>query len=57
VPDAYRAFWALAHGLATFVVERVFQLVDSDEERIAAADAAIAVFVGACRAKRRESRA
>jgi AcrR family transcriptional regulator len=53
VPDAYRAFWALAHGLSTFVVERVFQLVQTDEQRIAAADAAIAVFVDAYRATRR----
>lgn len=51
VPDAYRAFWALAHGLSSFVVERVFQLVETDEERIAAADAAIGVFVDAYRAR------
>lgn len=50
VPDAYRAFWALAHGLSTFVVERVFQLVQTDDQRMAAADAAIGVFVGAYRA-------
>ena len=49
VPDAYRAFWALAHGLSSFVVERVFQLVQTDEERVAAADAAIKLFVDAYR--------
>jgi AcrR family transcriptional regulator len=52
VPDAYRAFWALAHGLATFVVERVFQLVETDEQRVAAAYAAIGVFVDAYRIRR-----
>lgn len=43
--DAFRSAWAHAHGLATFVVEHVFQLVDTDEARLAAADAAIDVFV------------
>ncbi|MBZ0236658.1 MAG: TetR/AcrR family transcriptional regulator [Deltaproteobacteria bacterium] len=49
--DAFRASWAMSHGLATFVVERVFQLVDSDEERLAAADGAITCFVEMLRAK------
>lgn len=49
--DAFRASWAMSHGLATFVVERVFQLVDTDEERLAAADGAIACFVEMLRAK------
>ncbi|HTL31907.1 MAG TPA: TetR/AcrR family transcriptional regulator [Kofleriaceae bacterium] len=53
VPDAYRAFWALAHGLSTFVVERVFQLVQTDEQRMEAAYAAIGVFVDAYRSSRR----
>lgn len=51
VPDAYRAFWALVHGLSTFVVERVFRLVETDEQRMAAAYAAIAVFVDAYRVR------
>jgi hypothetical protein len=42
---------ALSHGLATFVVERVFQLVDTDEERLAAADAAIDCYVSMLRAR------
>lgn len=43
--DLYRLVWATAHGLALLVVERVFQLVQTDEERLAAADAAIDLFV------------
>jgi AcrR family transcriptional regulator len=43
--DAFRAAWALAHGLATFVVEHTFMLVDTDEARLAAADGALDVFV------------
>jgi AcrR family transcriptional regulator len=43
--DAFRAAWALSHGLATFVVEHTFQLVDTDAARLAAADGAIDVFV------------
>lgn len=42
--DAFRAAWALSHGLATFVVEHTFQLVDTDEARLAAADGAIDAF-------------
>jgi hypothetical protein len=45
VADLYRLIWATSHGLATFVVERVFQLVQTDEERIAAADDAIDLLV------------
>ena len=37
--------------LAVFVVERVFQLVQTDEERIAAADVAIRVHVDGLRAR------
>jgi AcrR family transcriptional regulator len=43
--DLYRLVWGTAHGLATFVVERVFQLVQTDEERIAAADEALRMLV------------
>jgi AcrR family transcriptional regulator len=49
--DAYRACWAVAHGLATFVVERVFQLVESDEERLAAAYAALDCQIELLRSK------
>jgi AcrR family transcriptional regulator len=51
VDDLYRVVWALTHGLAVFIVDRVFQLVQTDDERIAAADAAIAVHVDAMRAR------
>jgi hypothetical protein len=51
VDDLYRTTWAVAHGLAVFVVDRVFQLVQTDEERLAAADAAIAVHVDTLRAR------
>jgi len=49
--DVFRAAWALGHGLSTFVVERVFQLVDTDEARLAAADGAIDAFVEMMRAR------
>lgn len=49
--DAFRATWAVAHGLSTFVVERVFQLVDTDAERLAAAYAAIDCHVEMLRAR------
>jgi AcrR family transcriptional regulator len=49
--NAFRAAWALAHGLATFVVEHVFMLVDTDEARLAAADGAIDCFIEMMRAK------
>ncbi len=45
IADAFRAAWALSHGLATFVVEHTFQLVDTDDARLAAAHGAIDVFV------------
>jgi len=41
VDDHYRMIWGLAHGLAGLVVERVFQRVETDEERLAAADEAL----------------
>jgi AcrR family transcriptional regulator len=47
--DLFRALWAQWHGLAVLVVERVFQLVQSDDERLAVADVAIDVFIGALR--------
>jgi AcrR family transcriptional regulator len=49
--DVFRAVWGLAHGLSGLVIERVFQLVQTDEERLAAADAAIGVFVDTLRAR------
>ena len=52
VADLYRLVWGTAHGLAFLVVERVFQLVQTDEERIAAADEAIALLVESLRARR-----
>jgi AcrR family transcriptional regulator len=51
--DVFRALWAQWHGLAVFVIERVFQLVDSDAARLAAADAAIDVVVDALAAAAR----
>jgi AcrR family transcriptional regulator len=47
VDDSYRAIWALSHGLANLVTERAFRRVDTDEQRLATADAAIDVFVRA----------
>jgi AcrR family transcriptional regulator len=52
VADLYRLVWGTAHGLAFLVVERVFQLVQTDEERIAAADEAIGLLVQSLRARR-----
>lgn len=49
--DLYRLAWGTAHGLAFLVVERVFQLVKTDEERIAAADDAIALLVDSLAAR------
>lgn len=51
LPDVFRSAWALSHGLATFVVERAFQLVDTDEARLAAADGAIDAFIEMMRAR------
>lgn len=53
VADLYRLIWGTVHGLAGFVVERVFQLVRTDEERIAAADVAIDMLVDSLRARAR----
>jgi AcrR family transcriptional regulator len=50
VADLYRLVWSTAHGLASLVVERVFQLVQTDHERIAAADVALGMLVDALRA-------
>lgn len=49
--DAFRVSWAMAHGLANLVIERVFQLVDTDAERLAVADRAIDCYVEMMRAK------
>ncbi len=51
VADLYRLVWGTVHGLAGFVVERVFQLVRTDDERIAAADVAIDMLVESLRAR------
>jgi AcrR family transcriptional regulator len=51
VADLYRLVWGTVHGLAGFVVERVFQLVKTDEERIAATNVAIDMMVDALRAR------
>ena len=47
VDDSYRAIWGLAHGLSNLVTERAFRRVDTDDARIATADAAIEIFVDA----------
>lgn len=49
--DLYRLVWGTAHGLSFLVVERVFQLVQTDEERIAAADEAINLLVDSIAAR------
>lgn len=49
--DVYRSLWGLAHGLSWLVLERVFQLVETDAERIAAADAAFDAFVDSLEAR------
>ena len=49
--DAFRVSWALVHGLATLVVEHVFQLVDTDEARLAAADGVLDCYLEMLRAK------
>lgn len=51
VADLYRLVWGTVHGLAGFVVERVFQLVQTDEERVAAADVAIDMLIESLRAR------
>lgn len=51
VADLYRLVWGTVHGLATFVVERVFQLVQTDEERVAAADVAIDMLIESLRVR------
>lgn len=50
--DLYRLVWGTAHGLAFLVVERVFQLVQTDDERVAAADEALRLLVESLRARR-----
>jgi len=41
VDDQFRMFWGLSHGLAGLVVERAFRLVETDEERLEVAQAAL----------------
>jgi AcrR family transcriptional regulator len=53
VADLYRTVWTTAHGAATFIVERVWQLVQTDEERIAAADEALDLLVQSIEARAR----
>ena len=43
--DLFRLVWGTAHGLSVFVVERVFQKVQTDDERVAAANAAIDLLI------------
>ncbi|MBX3275059.1 MAG: TetR/AcrR family transcriptional regulator [Sandaracinaceae bacterium] len=45
VDDQYRILWALAHGLAGLVVERLFRRVETDAERLTVAERAIALQV------------
>ncbi len=49
--DAFRVSWAMVHGLANLVIEHVFQLVDTDDARLAVADQAIDCYVEMLRAK------
>lgn len=49
--DAFRVSWAMVHGLANLVIEHVFQLVDTDDDRLAVADQAPACYVEMLRAK------
>lgn len=49
--DLYRIVWGTAHGLSFLVVERVFQLVQTDEERIAAADDVVGLLLDSLRAR------
>lgn len=49
--DSFRVSWAMVHGLANLVIERVFQLVDTDEQRLAVADQALDCYVEMLRAK------
>ncbi len=51
VADLFRALWAAAHGAAGLVVERTFQLVQTDEERVAAACTAVDLVVDAIEAR------
>jgi AcrR family transcriptional regulator len=51
IDDLFRSVWGLAHGLAVLVVERVFRLVETDAERVAAAEAAIDVALAGMRAR------
>jgi AcrR family transcriptional regulator len=52
--DHYRAYWALAHGLASMVIERVFRRVETDAERVEVALRAIRIHVVAiCGGERR----
>ena len=51
VDDLYRLVWGTVHGLAGFVVERVFQRVNTDDERIDATDVAMDMLVDSLRAR------
>jgi AcrR family transcriptional regulator len=51
IDDVFRLLWGLAQGLSTLVVERAFQLVDTDEARLAAADDALRLALDALRAR------
>lgn len=43
--DLFRVLWAAAHGLSVFVIERVFRMVRTDEERYQAASDALATLI------------
>jgi AcrR family transcriptional regulator len=43
--DLFRVLWASAHGLAVFVIDRVFRMVKTGEERFQAASDALATLI------------
>lgn len=50
LPDLNRLVWSTAHGVAMLVVERSFYKVQTDAERIAAADTTLELLIDAMRA-------
>ena len=49
IDDLYRLLWGTANGLAALVVDRVFQLAQTTEARVAAADDSIDLLVESLR--------
>ncbi len=49
--DLYRLVWGTAHGLATLLVERAWELPPRDPERFATADEALRLLVDSLRAR------